>query len=306
MNTKYNGDILSHNARVVKAGGVVESLDYTNFISEESKQISFDFFRTYNNPAFCYSLRRLNTAYKGPAISVRRSSDNAQVDINYTLNRELDTQTLLDFVGSGNSGFVVTWYDQSGNGKHLVSGNTASPTIVSAGTLVTVNGKPALDFDGVNNFMYRTVVPGITFSQNHSVFSVFRLKTNPTNSRFIFQTTVDTNNRVAISIQAQNICVYQNINAVINVKSAAFQNNVSYLAYIDYDPLQLYLNNVNATGTISTGGYASPTIVIGSARNWSVNTATAMYFQEIFMFQHKSTVEQTAIQNNINSYYNIY
>lgn len=306
MNTKYNGDILSHNARVVKAGGVVESLDYTNFISEETKQISSDFFRTYNNPAFCYSLRRLNTAYKGPAIRVRRSSDNAQVNINYTLNHELDTQTLLDFVGSGNSGFVVTWYDQSGNGKHLVSGNTASPTIVSAGTLVTVNGKPALDFDGVNNFMYREVVPGITFSQNHSVFSVFRLKTNATNSRFIFQTTVDTSNRFAISIQSQNICVYQTVNAAINVKSAAFQNNVSYLAYIDSGPLQLYLNNVNATGTISTGGYATPTIVIGSARNWSVNTATAMYFQEIFMFQHKSTAEQTAIQNNINSYYNIY
>lgn len=306
MNTKYNGDILSHNARVVKAGGVVESLDYTNFISEESKQISSDFFRIYNNPAFCYSLRRLNTAYKGPAIRVRRSSDNIETDINYTLGHELDTQTLLSFVGSGNNGFVVTWYDQSGNGKHLFAGNTASPTIVSAGTLVTVNNKPAVDFDGVNNFMYRDVVPGVTFSQNTSCFIVFRIKSQAAGIKFIFQTTTDTNNRFAAGITGSSSTTSYRATSIDYAKSIGFQYNVTYLQSFSFSPFEMYLNNIAATGASGITTYATSTISIGAARNWASANACSCYIQELFMFQHKSTVEQTAIQNNINSYYNIY
>lgn len=53
---------------------------------------------TYTGAAVAYSLRQLRTAYTGPAIRVRRSSDNAEQDINF-VNGDLDTQSLLDFVG---------------------------------------------------------------------------------------------------------------------------------------------------------------------------------------------------------------
>jgi len=53
---------------------------------------------TYTGAAVAYSLRKLRTAYTGAAIRVRRSSDNAEQDINF-VSGDLDTQSLLDFVG---------------------------------------------------------------------------------------------------------------------------------------------------------------------------------------------------------------
>lgn len=53
---------------------------------------------TYPNAAVAYSLRKLRTAYSGSAIRVRRSSDNTEQDIVFSGN-DLDTQTMLDFVG---------------------------------------------------------------------------------------------------------------------------------------------------------------------------------------------------------------
>ena len=53
---------------------------------------------TYPNAEVAYSLRKLRTAYTGSAIRVRRSSDNAEQDISF-IGNDLDTQTMLDFVG---------------------------------------------------------------------------------------------------------------------------------------------------------------------------------------------------------------
>jgi hypothetical protein len=47
-------------------------------------------------------LRKLRNAYTGNAIRVRRSSDNAEADIGFTANGDLDTTALLAHVGSQN------------------------------------------------------------------------------------------------------------------------------------------------------------------------------------------------------------
>lgn len=55
------------------------------------------------------------------------------------------------------SGFVTTWYDQSGNVKHLVQATVgAQPRIVNAGVVDVMSGgtaKPMVRTDGVSNFM---------------------------------------------------------------------------------------------------------------------------------------------------------
>ena len=62
---------------------------------------------TYTGAAVAYSLRQLRTAYTGAAIRVRRSSDNAEQDINF-IGGDLDTASLLTFCGA-NNGFITTW-----------------------------------------------------------------------------------------------------------------------------------------------------------------------------------------------------
>jgi hypothetical protein len=68
----------------------------------------------YPGAAAAYSLRKLRAAYTGAAIRVRRSSDNAEQDIGFDANGNLNTVDLLAFVGSGD-GFITKWYDQASN-----------------------------------------------------------------------------------------------------------------------------------------------------------------------------------------------
>jgi len=59
-----------------------------------------------------YSIRQLNGDYNGPAMRVRRSSDNAEADIYFTGAGDLDTVALEEFVGTG-TGHVCRWYNQA-------------------------------------------------------------------------------------------------------------------------------------------------------------------------------------------------
>ena len=85
--------------------------------------------------AVAYSIRKVVSSYSGFAIQVRRSSDNGLQNIAFTASGDLDTTALTTFVGANNA-FVTTWYDQSGNGKHMTQTNTGlQPQIVFAGSL---------------------------------------------------------------------------------------------------------------------------------------------------------------------------
>jgi hypothetical protein len=97
--------------------------------------------------------RRLGGTYTGNLIEVRRSTDNALLNIGYNSENELDTATLTGFIGA-NSGFIRTIYDQTGAGNNFVQTTLANqPRIVNAGVVDTKNGKPAAFFDGTNDAM---------------------------------------------------------------------------------------------------------------------------------------------------------
>lgn len=66
-----------------------------------------------------WSTRVLLTAYTGNLIRVRRSSDSTEQDIGQSAGL-LDESALTSFVGAGD-GYVVTYYDQSGNGRNLTA-----------------------------------------------------------------------------------------------------------------------------------------------------------------------------------------
>lgn len=109
-------------------------------------------------PHRALSLRRLLSTYNGPLIRVRRASDDQELDIGFVANGELDTAALLAFAASG-SAYVTTWYDQSGNARHCVQAtNSRQPRIVNSGAIDTLNAKPALTFDGTDDFLTSNVV----------------------------------------------------------------------------------------------------------------------------------------------------
>lgn len=79
-----------------------------------------------------YSAAQCTGAVK--SINVRRTSDNATTDILILSNGTLDTATLSTFL-TATTGFVTTWYEQSGGGgPDLVQATTAlQPQIILTG-----------------------------------------------------------------------------------------------------------------------------------------------------------------------------
>ena len=110
---------------------------------------------TYTSAFTAYSVRKLRAAYSGSVIRVRRASDNSEQNIGFT-GSDLDTAALATFC-SGTDGFVVTWFDQSGNAKDVTQTTAANqPQIVSSGTVLTRNSKPVVRFDGSNDYLGTT------------------------------------------------------------------------------------------------------------------------------------------------------
>lgn len=79
--------------------------------------------------ALAVSMRRLNSAYAGPAIRIRRASDNAEMDINFNpTTNYVDTQQIANFCTTS-MGYTTTVYDQSGNGNHLIQPIATNQTL---------------------------------------------------------------------------------------------------------------------------------------------------------------------------------
>jgi hypothetical protein len=102
-----------------------------------------------------YSLRKQLTAYAGLCIRVRESSGNTEADVGFDADGFLDEAALLSHCGA-NNGFIVTWYDQSGNGNNLTQATTArQPRIVNAGAL-----DRNIRFDGSDDYLATSASSG--------------------------------------------------------------------------------------------------------------------------------------------------
>lgn len=96
-----------------------------------------------------YSFRRRLTSWTGNVVRLRRSSDDAEADFGYDDNNELNLSAISSWLG-GSNGYVVTWYDQSGNGKHMTQSTaSAQPLFVAS----LNNSLPGVQFDGSDDLL---------------------------------------------------------------------------------------------------------------------------------------------------------
>lgn len=97
-------------------------------------------FRPNGIPSFAlssdglYSLQRASTTYTGPAVQIRRSYDDALMDIGFDSTGILDFTAIYSFVGTA-SGYLTTWYDQMN-----VPDNSLTQPLTSAQPMVVSNG----------------------------------------------------------------------------------------------------------------------------------------------------------------------
>ncbi|MES2762672.1 MAG: T9SS type A sorting domain-containing protein [Bacteroidota bacterium] len=152
--------------------------------------------------AAAFSLRKLRCAYAGNAITVRRSSDNTTSNIGFTANGDLDTTALKTFVGA-NSGFVTTWFDQSGNGRNATQATAGSqPRIVNAGAIEYQNGMPSIRFLGLTHGLATAAFD--VFDASACFNGVAKVNTDLTYNAIVSKTGVPNNHNIPAPLDFYN------------------------------------------------------------------------------------------------------
>jgi hypothetical protein len=102
---------------------------------------------TYTGAAAAYSVRKLDKDYTGYAMKVRRASDDAEADIGFDSNGDLDTAAIATHCGAS-AGYVSVWYDQANIGgtpnNATQSTTSKQPQIYNGTAVLTEDGKPII------------------------------------------------------------------------------------------------------------------------------------------------------------------
>jgi len=249
----------------------------------------------FPNAAAAYSLRKLRDAYTGDCIEVRRSTDNALQNIGF-VNNELDTSSLLSFVGAGD-GFVRTWYDQSGQGRNAVqTDNPRQPQIVLNGNTYLSNGKVAVNFTSALQHYLTS-----TFTDIHNTIAI--VATHPTTSGLMWTAWDGVNVSDYIGRPSGNP-----IEFYWWYITATFVNNTNFstgqsLYFADLTK-KLYQNNTLRINVASVTPKNHNILYIGTRQQ--LNSYYGGLYQELIVWNIDRSADRTAIQNNINGFYNIF
>lgn len=276
---------------------------------------------TYSGAAAAYSVRLLDCDYAGSLIRVRRSSDNSEQDIGATANGDLDTATLKTFVGTGGSdnGFVVTRYDQSGNGYNATQ-STASkqPYIVKSGVVVRNGTRPAIEGTAIDMYHATTATAFVTLP-THSSFSVFKQVTNTNNAGILViapssGNDYESNSAIQIEVNTSpyNLAVQGGVGTPYNMLVSGTRTIYQLATHIISSGSGEIFQNGVSKGTDSYGSFAatnSGVLLIGQRYlSGAISSAYGFrgYISEIIVFNSDQSANRTAIESNINTYYSIY
>jgi hypothetical protein len=249
----------------------------------------------YPGAAAAYSLRKLSGAVSN-VVRVRRASDNDEQDFTAA---EVSDGTLESFCGVGD-GFVETWYDQSGNGNDATQSVAASqPKIVDGGSLVS----GGLDFDGVNDLLNTSVIP----TDVATMIGVAEWDANASSQTIIGAR--DSANQRSHLIQSSAGFATMGV-AAASITGSAITQNTTYLIFGSYNGSTRLLSTDGSVVTDELGTNPSNTTYGYSLG--ALNTAgTNDFFMdgtlaEVIVYNSDQSANRTAIEGNINDYYNIY
>jgi hypothetical protein len=252
---------------------------------------------TYEGAAAAYSLRRLRSAYTGPAVRVRRASNNDELDIYFNRDGSLDTATLEAFC-AGTDGFVKVWFDQGQGGNDATQTTTASqPKIVSSGSVVMVNSEPALDFDGNDFFL-----DGSAITNENATFICVAIKR--VDGVYGLVSAQSTYNQGYELTEVSGSLSFRILNSDLDVAVSTY---TQFLAFAHYDG--------STQGLAINGNYSSQsssqslslstnvgigTRIAGSGQTWNGT------MQEVILYNSDQSANREGIEDNINEHYGIY
>lgn len=262
---------------------------------------------TYTGAKVAVSLRKLRNAYTGSAVRVRRSSDNAEQDIGFNGANEIDTAVLKTFIGA-NTGYVVKWYDQSGNANDASQSTTTQQgAIVISGAVQRTNGKVSVYFDGDDAYNTATVslntylyISAIFKASNNFIIAEHGTNAYANGSGFFYFTDANSSwffSRSSAFYYCSGSTSWAGTNQVLTTLS----NNSSGAAY--------YKNGVVQNNGTVTGSSLSNTSYTNNIYLWSrANTSLIIsgYAQETIIWDKDMASDRAAVELNTNTFYSIY
>jgi len=259
---------------------------------------------SYPNAAVAYSLRKLRGSYSGSAVRIRRSGDNSEFDFGFLTNGDFDVTSAQAFCiagGGTQNGFIVKWYDQSGNGVDATNTTAGQqPQIISSGSVLLLNAKPTINFDGSNDYLD---IPTALVLDNLTALNVMAF-TNTANDRVALSLAEGSSRSTYLGFKnganleyvfgAQTVTNNpQNTNQRV---ASLFANNVKG---------EFYINNSGiGTALASRTGTSTSNARIGAYAGGGFECACS--HQEIIIYQVDKTADNLGLNNAINSYYGIY
>ena len=262
---------------------------------EEVSQVSY-LLDDYSGAAAAYSLRLLSSTYSGDAINVWNGTSYA--DIGFDGSGELDTTALAAHCGS-NDGFIRYWYDQSGNANDAAQTTTSNmPKIYDGATTSVVtegsagNEKPAVSFDGADVF---NVNISLTASQSQIMVTT----PSSVNSKYI---TGDGNKHSIIS--GYSGAKIEMFNAP-RFTLATTPSGLGLIEAFFSDTTYAGFFNGTAEGSGTYSNVTTNLVAIGAGTITGFNGYTGK-MSEYILYNSDQSSNRTGIEDNINTFYNIY
>ena len=256
---------------------------------------------TYAGASAAFSLSQLSSTYTGPAVRVRRSTDGAEADFTFS---QIGS-ALISWVGSGATGTIVTWYNQTGGNNLLGTTFSTQPIIVSNNALITENGLPALAFNKAH-----WMTASLTIAQPYTAFCAVKRNTatgasadvvfdsSASGSTFYFRGTTEApSNNWTLAAGSSGI----------NSSSLANTNLNLFCVLANGASSSIHGNGTQlVTGNAGTNGISG--LFVGNVRN---DLGSGVYrlngkISEIIIYSSNQSTNRLGIEANINSYYGIY
>jgi len=260
----------------------------------------------YTGATCGFSTTGLTSGNAFPIMTIRRSSDNVENTFFQDSAHKLSMSSvdaygvsLSTWIGS-DSGYVARWYHQGTTAYFAFQSTAASqPRIVNAGTLDTVNGEPALWFDGSNDFLKTNTG---TISQALTYFIVSK--------RAAASSDATTMTLISGSASAGRVQIFQ-FSSVYQMFAGSFlssgqttKNQVVTSAIFDGASSEYYQNAASlASGNVGSSSLSTD-MEIGGQTN-GVATWHG-YIQEVILYPSDQTANRAAIETNINGRFLVY
>lgn len=252
----------------------------------------------YGGAAAAYSLRALN-GNGDSVVRVRRASDNDEKDFTA---EQIKLGEMVNWVTEESAtadAFVTTWYDQSGNGRNATQATTTrQPQIVSAGSLVTLNGKPTLDW-GIVQARGFTLASPLSYSYANFVYKVSAVNTvnyllgGEPNILALAGTANASFDGLTLS------------DATIQALGNAEDTNAHLGVYYNDGANNFLAVDGNTASSVGAFTSALSFDVIGNSTFTSTGSLNGLC-SEIILYPSNQSATRTAIEDNINAHYNIY